>query len=41
MKIRINNKATVVISLAIFAGLLGAWSAQQYISEKVEIIKNY
>lgn len=39
MKIRINNKATVVISLAIFAGLLGAWSAQQYISKKVEMLE--
>ena len=39
MKIRINKKATIVISLAIFAGLLAAWSAQQYISEKVEMLE--
>lgn len=39
MKIRINKKATIVISLAIFAGLLAAWSAQKYINEKVEMIE--
>lgn len=39
MKIRMNKKATIVISLAIIAGLIAAWSAQQYISEKVEMLE--
>ncbi|QPT40095.1 Flp pilus assembly protein CpaB [Oligella ureolytica] len=39
MKIRMNKKATIVISLAIVAGLIAAWSAQQYISEKVEMLE--
>lgn len=39
MKIRINKKATVVIVLAIMAGLLAAWSAQKYISDKVELLE--
>ncbi|MDO5667223.1 MAG: Flp pilus assembly protein CpaB [Alcaligenaceae bacterium] len=39
MKIRINKKATIVISLAILAGLLAAWSAQKYISDKVEMLE--
>ena len=39
MKIRMNKKATIVISLAIFAGLIAAWSAQQYISEKVDMVE--
>lgn len=39
MKLQINKKATVVISLAIFAGLLAAWSAQKYINEKVEMLE--
>lgn len=39
MKIRLNKKATIVISLAIVAGLIAAWSAQQYISEKVDMLE--
>ena len=39
MKIRMNKKATIVIALAIFAGLIAAWSAQQYISEKVDMLE--
>lgn len=40
MKIHMNKKATIVISLAIVAGLLAAWSAQQYISEKVQMLED-
>ena len=39
MKVRMNKKATIVISIALFAGLIAAWSAQQYISEKVEMLE--
>ncbi len=39
MKVAINKKATVVIVLAILAGLLAAWSAQQYINQKVEMLE--
>ena len=39
MNIRMNKKAMIVISLAIFAGLIAAWSAQQYISQKVEMLE--
>lgn len=39
MKLRINKKATIVISIALFAGLIAAWSAQQYISEKVAMLE--
>ena len=39
MNIRMNKKAIIVISLAIFAGLIAAWSAQQYISQKVEMLE--
>lgn len=39
MKIPINKKAVIVILLAIFAGLLAAWSAQKYISQKVEMLE--
>src|SRR5699024_5451062 len=39
MNIRMNKKAMIVISLAIFAGLIAAWTAQQYISQKVETLE--
>lgn len=39
MKVRMNKKATIVISIALSAGLIAAWSAQQYISEKVAMLE--
>lgn len=39
MKAIIKNKAIVVIGLALLAGLIAAWSAQQYISNKVQMLE--